>query len=104
MANEDVGAALARSFGAATKSTPVTTSVTTGATLILAANNRRKSAILYNSHATDTMYVGPSGVTTSNGIPVVAGASLTDNASTDAWYAIAASGSTARVLEVVRDS
>lgn len=74
---------------------------TTSAASVLAANASRKAAIFYNNGA-DTIYLGgSSGVTSSNGMPLVAGATLYDNVSTDAWWAIMASGTgDLRIIEV----
>ena len=106
MTAEDVGAALQRSFGAATKSTKTAVSVTTSAVAVLAANPRRKTALLVNAEASGgvTLYVGDSTVTTSNGLPLAPGGSITDNASTDAWYAVCGSAANLRIMEVVKDS
>ena len=106
MAAESLGFAFGRSFGAATKGTAAAVSVGVGATLVLAANNLRKSALIVNAEATggQTVYLGKSGVTTASGIPLSPGASLTDNASTDAWYAIAGATADVRVLETVHDT
>lgn len=72
----------------------------TSADLILAANANRKSAIIQNVGTVDC-FVGPSGVTTSTGLSLPAGASLVDDASTSAWYGITASGTAdLRVCEV----
>ena len=72
----------------------------TTADLILAANTLRKAAIIQNAGAVD-VYLGPSGVTTSSGLLLAAGASLVDSASTSAWYGITSSGTAdLRVCEV----
>jgi len=75
---------------------------TTAAASVLAANANRKSATILNAHATLTVYLGASGaVTTANGLPLAAGASLADAVSTDAWFAIMASGTgDLRIVEV----
>jgi len=50
--------------------------VTNSATQIVAARTTRARVVtIINTHATDTLYVGGSGVTTGNGFPLVAGAS-----------------------------
>ena len=71
------------------------------ATEVLAANAGRKSALIVN-YSTGTVFVGPSGITTATGTPLAAGASLADDASTDAWYAICDTGVTGdlRITEV----
>lgn len=68
----------------------------------LAANKHRLSAVLVNAHASVVCYIGRDNtVTAANGIPLAAGASFTDNFSTDAWFVIPASSTTdLRVLEV----
>ena len=71
------------------------------ATLVIPANKHRLSCVIANAHATVAVYIGPAGVTIANGIPIAAGASFTDNFSTDAWYMIPASGtSDVRAVEV----
>lgn len=90
----------------------VTTSavtVTTGATAILARNNGRRSAIIHVPTGGSTVYVGGSDVTTSNGLPVEAGNSLSlsqgdshDQTPRYEYYGIvAASTQAVRVLEVL---
>lgn len=75
-------------------------SVGNTATLLLAANERRVSAIIYNNGSV-TIYVGNASVTSSNGIPVAAATSFTDDASNGALYAITASSTAdTRVAEV----
>lgn len=74
---------------------------TTTASEIVAANSSRKSVSIYNA-GTQIVYLGlTSGVTASNGWPLVPSASLSDDVSTDAWYAITASGTgDLRIIEV----
>lgn len=74
---------------------------TTSASSIVAANASRKSVTIHNA-GTVTVYLGLNGsVTSSNGLPLGAGATLSDDASTDAWYAITASGTgDLRIVEV----
>jgi hypothetical protein len=68
------------------------TGPTNTAAQVLAANTARQSALFYNN-GTQTIYLGKDNtVTTSNGMPLTAGASLEDRESIDAWYAIVASG------------
>jgi hypothetical protein len=72
----------------------------TSATLVLAANADRKVAVIQNAGTVDC-YIGPSGVTTSTGLELVAGAAFVDDASVSAWYGITASGTAdVRVCEV----
>lgn len=72
----------------------------TSADLLLAANADRKVAIIQNAGTVDC-YIGPSGVTTSSGLKLVAGASFVDDSSVSAWYGVtAASTADVRVCEV----
>lgn len=73
---------------------------TTSASVVLAANSSRVTAMIQNVGTVD-VYLGPSGVTTSTGLLLEAGATLTDDLSTSAWYGITASGTAdLRVCEV----
>jgi len=55
-------------------------SVTTAATLIVAANPRRQSLIITNTDATNKLYLGSdSNVTTSTGVEIGTGANLTED-------------------------
>jgi len=55
-------------------------SVTTSATLIVAANPRRQSLIISNTDTTNPIYVGSdANVTTSNGVLLAAGSTLTED-------------------------
>lgn len=55
-------------------------SVTTSATLIVAANPRRQSLIIVNTDSTNKLYIGPdTNVTTSNGIEVATGGNFTED-------------------------
>ncbi len=65
--------------------------VTTSVTLLAAADSTRQSAIIQNNGSGD-IYVGGIGVTTSSGVKVEAGTSITLDKTTAAIYAIAASG------------
>ena len=70
---------------------PATTTIATTASQILAANSARKNCLLYNAGPA-TVYVGASSsVTVANGVPLAAGAYLTDDSSVDAWWGICAS-------------
>lgn len=72
----------------------------TTADLVLAANAERKSATIQNA-GTVTVYLGPSGVSTTSGLVLEPGAVMVDNRSTSAWYGITASGTAdLRVCEV----
>lgn len=71
-----------------------TVAVATTATLIVGAGNRR-SIIVQNNHATQILYVGDdNGVTTSTGLKIAAGASLTLEAYTGALYGIGSGAAT----------
>lgn len=55
-------------------------SVTTSATLIVAANPRRQSLIITNTDTSAKLYLGSdTAVTTSSGVEIGAGASLTED-------------------------
>ena len=55
-------------------------SVTTSATLIVSANPRRQSLIISNTDTSVKLYIGPdTSITTSNGIEIPAGSSLTED-------------------------
>lgn len=85
---------------AGSKSTVAQVSVGTSSTSIIAANSARKSLVITNQGAS-TIYVGNSGVTTSTGFALAAGASISDVTTVDAWYGVVATGSvTAGVIEV----
>lgn len=80
--------------------TLTTASPGTSASSVLAANASRKSATIHNAGLV-TVYLGPSGVTTSDGIPLAPNATLSDDSTSDAWYGITSSGTgSLRVLEV----
>lgn len=72
-------------------------SVTTSATLIIAANPRRQSLIVSNTDASVKLYIGPdTSITTANGVEIPGGSSLTeDNGGSKVYcgpvYGIAAS-------------
>lgn len=75
---------------------------TSSASSIVAANSSRKSVTIHNAGSVTVYLGGTSGVTTSNGIPLGAGETLSDDSSTDAWYAITASGTAdLRIVEVI---
>jgi hypothetical protein len=70
-------------------------SVTGSATLIVSANTARHS-ILIGNNSSQTLFIGDSSVTTSNGIPIPSGSSfLEDSGGTTLWggavYGIVAS-------------
>lgn len=74
---------------------------TTTATLVLAANTGRKSAIIRNAGSV-TSYMGKDNtVSVANGVPLAPGETLSDTTSTDAWWGITAVGTAdLRVCEV----
>lgn len=74
---------------------------TTSATSLLAANTSRIVAVLQNAGTID-VFIGASGVTTSNGLLLQAnGARYVDDESSDEWFGITASGTgDIRVMEV----
>ena len=74
---------------------------TNTAAVALAANSSRITAVIQNVGTVD-VYIGKDNtVTTTNGLLLAAGASLTDDSSTDAWWGITASGTAdLRILEV----
>jgi hypothetical protein len=78
-----------------------TNAPTNAAAQALAANSGRIKALITNN-GTMTAYLGKDNtVTTSNGVPLYVGASVEDDVSTDAWYAIVASGTgDLRIVEV----
>lgn len=84
--------------GSKTLTDPAPTST---AASVLAANTSRKSATIHNA-GTMTVYLGKDNtVTTSNGFPLGVGATLADDVTTDAWWAITASGTgDLRIIEV----
>ncbi len=75
--------------------------VTDAAQEILAANTSRNAATFVNNSGV-TIFLGNDGaLTTGNGLPLAAGAPLSDDVSTDAWFAIVATGTAdIRMLEV----
>lgn len=94
-ANNDVTTAPSKGVTAFTDPTCDTT-----ADLLLASNTDRLIAIIQNA-GTVRVYLGPSGVTTSSGLVLDPGDSMTDEYSTSAWYGITASGTAdLRVCEV----
>lgn len=77
--------------------------VTIGATaaVIVAAKASRASIVVQNVHATNVLYVGPSSVTTANGLRLNPGESIEFTDYTGAIYGIAsAAGTDVRYLEV----
>lgn len=72
-----------------------TITVTNAATSILAANNERKGSLIFNA-SNQTVYLGmDSSVTTSNGLPLLANASMQNSGQNEVWkgaiYGIVAS-------------
>lgn len=83
------------------KTTQSAAAPTSSAARVLAANTFRRLALLVN-YGSVTVYLGGPGVTTSNGIPVLAnGGAYEDVTTVDDWYAVTASGTgDLRILEV----
>jgi hypothetical protein len=81
--------------------TLTTAAPTNTAALVLAANPERQGALIYNN-GSQTVYLGKDAtVTTANGMPLPSGASLADDRSADAYWAIVASGTgDLRIIEV----
>lgn len=83
-------------------SSPTNTAVTCATTATLAPTTTRTSRVtvtLYNNSSV-TIYIGGSGVTTSNGLPLLPGASFTDNVEDTPYYCRVASGTAdLRVME-----
>lgn len=72
------------------------------ASQVIAANANRLSVIIYNASG-GTVYLGEDNtVSATTGIPLVDGTAITDQSSTDAWYARCASGVAGdlRIIEV----
>jgi hypothetical protein len=86
---------------AAKRFVPVTVGIGVNVQL-LAANPDRRSAVIVNNSA-GIVYVGKDNtVSAANGIPLVAGGSIADTTSGDAWWAFNGQAGTAdvRCLEV----
>jgi hypothetical protein len=85
-----------------TATTPTTTDVSCGATATLmptAVLTNRTSLCAYNN-GSNTVFIGGSGVTTSNGLPLPTGAYWCDDTQTVVYYCIVAAGTeSVRVLE-----
>lgn len=59
--------------------------ITTAATLILGANPARKGMYFVNNSA-QTIYIGPdASITTSNAVPIAAGATVFNSGEREAW-------------------
>lgn len=73
----------------------------TGAASIVGANANRVSVTIHNA-GTVTVYLGKDNtVSTSNGLPLPPNATLSDEVTTDAWWAIVAAGTgDLRIIEV----
>jgi len=57
---------------AANAITTTAVSVTTSETSLYSRSSRRKHVRIFNNHASEKLFVGPTGVTTSTGQPIVA--------------------------------
>jgi hypothetical protein len=83
-----------------TKTLSVVAVSSAAATLVLAANANRKSALLLND-AGGTVYFGPDNtVSSTNGLPVTDGQVLNDGGSNDAWYVRAATGVSGNIIVI----
>jgi hypothetical protein len=78
-----------------------TAAPTASAAQCLAANANRLRALIENN-GVQTVYLGKDNtITTATGLPLASGASAEDDATTDAWYAITATGTgDLRIVEV----
>ena len=97
-AAQETGGALATLSPAATINSTGQVSVTSAATLIIAANASRKGVLITNT-GNATVYVGTSGVTATTGHALPAGASLS-LPTLAAVYGIAATSQTVTFLEL----
>jgi hypothetical protein len=71
------------------------------AAVVAAARQSRRNLIVQNLHASQDLYVGPSGVTTSSGVKVAAGQSVGFVDFNGTLYGIASgAGTDVRVLEI----
>lgn len=75
----------------------VSVDTTAGGTEILAKNNLRAEAVLFNNGA-NTIFVGPSGVTTATGLPMAAGAAFTLQGQAALFGIVAAASEEMRLL------
>lgn len=76
-------------------------SIGTSAAQIVSGRSQRDGLVVQNLHATNNLYVGDSTVTTSTGVKVVAGGSITVDELSGPLYGIADGASTdVRVMEV----
>jgi len=66
---------------------------------ILAEDTTRLSVIIYNNHATNILYVGTTGVTTANGLPVLPDASLALETGAQIKGIASAAGTDVRYIE-----
>lgn len=65
---------------------------TTSASSIVSASASRIAVSIYNN-GSQTVYLGKDNtVSSTNGMPLVAGGSMSDDVSSDAWWAVTASG------------
>ena len=76
--------------------------VTEAVTLIVAANARRKSLLIYNNGNSTVYICSSAGNDASDGMPLPPGAAMPDNITYTAWYACCDTGlsSELRTLEV----
>lgn len=80
--------------------------VTNGAganVMLVPSNDQRLSLIILNNSA-GIVYLGnATGVTAANGLPIAAGASLTDTSSGDSWWVFSVASADMRCLETSGD-
>jgi formate hydrogenlyase subunit 3/multisubunit Na+/H+ antiporter MnhD subunit len=77
-----------------------TVTVAASATQLLAVKTSRKWVVINNGDAA-AIFIGPSTVATTTGIPIAAGASLTIEAPRDALFAISAAGTSANAVRLL---
>lgn len=71
--------------------------------MLVPANDQRLSLVIVNNSAA-IVYLGTAtGVTAANGLPLAAGASLTDTTSGDPWWVFSAASADMRCLETSAD-
>jgi len=88
----DIGATGSKTFGQIFSGSP--------ATQVAAASTSRESIIIYNN-GSPTAFLGKSNAISGNGFPLKEDYSLTDEDTTDAWFAYTSTGSTdIRFIEV----
>lgn len=87
---------LSDATGVGTTPTINQVTVDTTADVIVVANPNRANLLIHNADASETLYVGGSDVTTSNGFPIPAGSSRYVDKPLGAsatWYGVVGTGS-----------